>query len=109
MKTALLPITTTITLVIAAAILLPFLSAPDATAQETAADNDKAWSGQKWEYRVRRIDDRRSGTDRETGTRKSRSEEVLDELGAQGWELVAVRPEGSSPVFYFKRPVSSTK
>jgi hypothetical protein len=29
---------------------------------------------------------------------------MLDELGATGWELVAVRERPSGVVFYFKRP-----
>lgn len=33
-------------------------------------------------------------------------EEMLRELGATGWELVAIREAGGRVVFYFKRPRS---
>lgn len=84
---------------IAGALLLPFLSAPSSQSQ------DSAWSGQKWEYRVLRIEDRRQSGTSGTRARGSASEDKLNELGAEGWELISVRNDGTSqPVFYFKRP-----
>ena len=64
----------------------------------------------KWEYRVVRIEDRRPDT---AGGRAGRNsaEEQLNKLGAEGWELVSVRADSqanrSSPIFYFKRQVST--
>ncbi len=75
------------------------------SSDSTIAQEEKAWGGQKWEYRVLRIEDRRTGNTSGQRSRGSASEEKLNELGEQGWELVSVRNDGSSqPVFYFKRP-----
>jgi hypothetical protein len=46
-------------------------------------------AGTKWHYCVRRGD---------------LSEDALNEIGAEGWELVSVDASGEEPVFYFKRP-----
>ena len=62
----------------------------------------------EWEYRVLRIDD---SNPEEKGVRPSSrsggAEETLNKLGAEGWELVAVRVDSASarraPIFYFKR------
>jgi hypothetical protein len=53
--------------------------------------------GEAWEYHVT-VHDRMS-------------EEVLNQLGAVGWELVGVVPDGNpaSATFYFKRPALSFK
>ena len=86
---------------ITGALLLPFLAAPPTQSQ----GQESAWAGQKWEYRVLRIEDRRQASTTGTGARGSASEDKLNELGAEGWELVSVRNDGSSqPLFYFKRP-----
>ena len=104
MKNKLIPI---VLAAAAAALVIPFTGSRESRAQAApAAPAAENWTGAKWEYRVRRIDDRRGSPDRETGSRKSASETTLDELGAQGWELVSVRSDGSNtPIFYFKRPV----
>ena len=34
--------------------------------------------------------------------------EAMNELGADGWELVAVGPRGDCLVYYFKRPGSAS-
>lgn len=49
----------------------------------------------QWEYHVRAID---SGSEREM--------DILNELGSDGWELVAVTPEtgGKFLTTYLKRP-----
>ena len=66
----------------------------------------------QWEYRVIRIDDSRPEEkgSRTTG-RSGGAEESLNKLGAEGWELVAVRVDASAtrraPIFYFKRPKTS--
>ena len=64
---------------------------------------------QQWEYRALRLADTRTsgGRDRGLRGRKSSSQDALNTLGADGWELVAVRegaPSVDEPVFYFKRP-----
>ena len=75
------------------------------SSDSTIAQEEKAWAGQKWEYRVLRIENRRTGNTSGQRSRGSASEEKLNELGEQGWELVSVRNDGSDqPVFYFKRP-----
>ena len=88
-----------------AAILFSSTSS-DLSAQEAAAA--EAPKGQQWEYRALRIPDNRptGGRQSDIRARKSGSEEVLNQLGAEGWELVAVRATGANtdPVFYFKRP-----
>ena len=62
----------------------------------------------KWEYRVIRIDDSRP---EQAGGRAARgsAQEQLNELGAEGWELVSVRTDSqanrNSPIFYLKRPL----
>ena len=90
-------------LVAAAALFLSVPETPKAFAQD--ADGATAWSGQKWEYRVLRIDDRRQSNTSGARSRGSGSEAKLNELGDQGWELISVRNDGTSePVFYFKRP-----
>ena len=69
-----------------------------------AQDEDTAWTGAQWEYLVLRIDDRRRQSPPGKSARGSASQDKLNELGAKGWELVAVRGEGTTePVFYFKR------
>lgn len=99
MKTSIIPMTVAGCL-FGAAILLS-LSGSNTDAQET----DRTPEGlQKWEYLVRRIEDRAGRRDRDTGTWHSASEETMNQLGLLGWELVDVRNDGSStPVFYFKR------
>ncbi|NRB75428.1 MAG: hypothetical protein HRU46_13785 [Verrucomicrobiales bacterium] len=57
-----------------------------------------------------RIENRRTGNTSGQRSRGSASEEKLNELGEQGWELVSVRNDGSDqPVFYFKRPKSGER
>jgi hypothetical protein len=93
--------------VIAALIMVPFFNGADVNAQEKVEDATKS-NHQKWEYRALRIQDRRqSGSlNRELGVREAQSEDTLNLLGEKGWELVAVRNDGSTePVFYFKRPL----
>ncbi len=86
---------------LAAGVGIWFSSSDSTVAQDSAS----AWSGQKWEYRVLRIDDRRGSNTSGQRSRGSASEAKLNELGEQGWELISVRNDGSSePVFYFKRP-----
>ena len=46
----------------------------------------------KWQYRIQRGD---------------LSQEALDELGQQGWDLVSVIANDDEPHFYFKRPYPS--
>lgn len=53
----------------------------------------------RWEYRVARI-----GSDKQKGLLGSRRmEEILDSLGAEGWELVTINMERAT----FKRQVTS--
>ena len=88
-------------LVIALVLVLDFT--PPAVGQ----DPEVKWSGPKWEYLVLRIDDRRQGNTSGSRTRSSASEEKLNTVGEEGWELVSVRSDGTSmPVFYFKRKKS---
>ena len=85
------------TALVAGLALASFL--PQGQSQESGA------KVQKWEYRVLRIEDRRQSNTSGTRARGSASEEKLNELGAEGWELISVRNDGTSqPVFYFKRP-----
>ena len=94
--------TITITLIGAAGAALLFALSSATTT--IAQDSEAKWTGPQWEYRVLRIDDRRRPNTTGTRSRGSASEEKLNELGKQGWELVSVRSEGNSePVFYFKR------
>ena len=93
-------------LLLCAAIAVPLSSVRDADAQETKSEE---WSGQKWEYRVIRIEDRRPDTAGRSGTSRSGgAQEELNKLGDQGWELVSVRIDAtaarSNPIFYLKRP-----
>ena len=70
-------------------------------------DGEAKWTGPQWEYLVLRIEDRRRSSPAGTTARGSASQDKLNELGKQGWELVAVRNDGTSePVFYFKRKKS---
>jgi hypothetical protein len=56
---------------------------------------------QQWEYTV--VDSYQLV--RLAGSLGTTKEGALNELGAQGWELVAVsRDSGGDPVLYFKRP-----
>ncbi|MEM8954424.1 MAG: hypothetical protein AAGD22_09760 [Verrucomicrobiota bacterium] len=89
-----------------AAFLFPFLGSQNIQAQEEKAVTPPS-GHQLWEYRALRIQDRRqSGSlNRDIGAREAQSEDTLNLLGAKGWELVAIRNDGSTePVFYFKRP-----
>ncbi len=98
-----------ICLVIAATLFLPFSESRNANAQEPEGSKKKAWSGQKWEYRVLRIASARPEEPgrRPTG-RTGDAEAELNRLGEEGWELVTIRIDSSSnrtsPIFYFKRP-----
>lgn len=57
-----------------------------------------------WEYKVIHHDDRPQSGTSGTRARSGASEEKLNKLGAEGWELVGVRNgTGSEAVFYFKR------
>lgn len=103
-KSVFLPLT--LTAIFAAVIFATLLSGSDARAQDAPKS---AWAGQKWEYRALRIPDRRQtgARERDLRARRSGSQEVLNQIGAEGWELVAVRNDSASdPVFYFKRPKS---
>jgi hypothetical protein len=94
--------------VIAAFVMVPMFNAPNLRAQESKEPAASASAHQKWEYRAIRIQDRRqSGSlNRDLGVREAQSEDTLNLLGQKGWELVAVRNDGSTePVFYFKRPL----
>ncbi|MEP4076247.1 hypothetical protein [Haloferula sp.] len=98
----------TIVVAALAALSLSFFSS-DLRAQETTAKS--AQSGPQWEYRALRIDDRQRSGGRESDlrARQSSSQDTLNQLGAEGWELVTVRTEASvsnTAVFYFKRPKS---
>lgn len=76
----------------------------DARAEDAAATTA---SVQKWEYRALRIPDGRpsGGRKPELNARRSGSQETLNQLGEEGWELVAVRNDtDGEPVFYLKRP-----
>jgi hypothetical protein len=90
--------------VIAAFAMVPMFDGSILRAQES---KDTTVSLHKsWEYRALRIGDRnRSGTlNRDIGARHSESEDTLNLLGAEGWELLTVRSDGpGEPVFYFKR------
>ena len=93
--------------VIAAFISVPLFSDSDLRAQETKTAPSVEF--QKWEYRALRIQCRRqTGTlNRELSAREAQSEDTLNLLGQEGWELVTVRNDGSTePVFYFKRPLA---
>jgi len=58
----------------------------------------------KWEYKVMYHDDRPQSGTSGTRARSGASEEKLNKLGKEGWELVSVRSgPGSEAVFYFKR------
>lgn len=60
-----------------------------------------------WEYKVIYHDDRPQSGTSGTRARSGASEEKLNKLGNEGWELVAVRSgPGSEAVFYFKRKKS---
>ena len=87
-------------------MLLPLLR-DSAAAQEEKVTTSR--SGQQWEYRVLRIDSTRpEKAGRTPRARSGQAEAQLNKLGEQGWELVTVRLDGSSPtaspIFYFKRP-----
>ena len=87
-------------------VLLPLMS-DRATAQEGKANTARI--GPRWEYRVLRIDSTRpEEVGRTPRARSGQAEAQLNKLGEQGWELVTVRLDGSSPaaspIFYFKRP-----
>jgi hypothetical protein len=104
MKTIILP--ATVIAAIAAALVLSALS-PELRAQEV--ETKPTVVGLQWDYRVLRIDDRQRSGGRESDiqARRSASQETLNQLGADGWELVSVRtdPAGNNnTVFYFKRP-----
>lgn len=59
---------------------------------------------QQWEYKVIHHDDRPQSGTSGTRARSGASEEKLNKLGKEGWELVGVRNgAGSEAVFYFKR------
>ena len=63
-----------------------------------ATSRRTAWTaGETWEYH--------------TAVLQPGNEEQLNRLGSQGWELVAVVPEGklARPTFYFKRPALNFK
>lgn len=96
---------------VAAAFML-FPSSPQAHAQ--AEEKEPNWAGQKWEYKVLRIDDSRPAeAGRRTSSRDGGAEEKLNELGKQGWELVSIRIDAAAartaPIFYFKRPANQAK
>lgn len=60
-----------------------------------------------WEYKVIYHDDRPQSGTSGTRARSGASEDKLNKLGKEGWELVAVRSgSGSEAVFYFKRKAS---
>ena len=90
---------------IALAVSVSILTlAPGGLRADGKTDGSKSF--QKWEYRVLRIRDNRKagGRDSELRARISASQDTLNTLGADGWELVAVRNDGTSePVFYCKR------
>jgi|GEM_PF-968514 len=105
MKTIILP--ATVIAAIAAAFLLSALS-PELRAQESVAKRT-AVRQLEWEYRALRIDDRQrsGGREGDVRARRSASQETLNQLGAEGWELVAVRTDpaaNNNTLFYFKRP-----
>lgn len=60
------------------------------------------WKGDQWEYLVEHPTDVRH-------IDPVRFEELLDEAGQHGWELVAVTGTGHFYAFYFKRPLSPEK
>jgi hypothetical protein len=104
MKTIILPVA--VIAAIAAAFVLSALS-PELRAQDAKAK--PTVSGLQWDYRALRIDDRQRSGGRESDipARRSASQETLNQLGADGWELVAVRTDptaNNNTVFYFKRP-----
>ena len=82
--------------------LVVLLNAPSSTmvnAQDTKLTT--------WEYKVMYHDDRPQSGTSGTRARSGASEEKLNKLGKEGWELVSVRSgPGSEAVFYFKRKTS---
>jgi hypothetical protein len=54
----------------------------------------------RWEYLVRA-----------TNLHQDNTHSLLQEAGADGWELVAIRPPDNNRVerFYFKRPLTEVK
>ena len=99
-------ILSSIAVVALATFALSFLS-PGVRAQD-ASDKANLFEKTQWEYRALRIDDRQRSGGREADlrARRSSSQDALNQLGAEGWELVAVRNDpaaNSNTVFYFKR------
>ena len=93
---------------LAVTVTLLLMALPQA---ETFAQAQKSGSMeiQKWEYRVVTFSSSRGQTAGDVESLRARnkdSEKALNELGAEGWELVAVRENPSrDPVYYFKRPL----
>lgn len=80
------------------------------TYADTTSNNDPehlalapvTWKGDKWEYLVEHPTDVRH-------IDPVRFEELLDEAGQHGWELVAVTGTAHFYAFYFKRPLLPEK
>ena len=92
----------------AALVVITAVSLDRAPAQEAGEKAASKAPVTAWEYRALRIPDRRMAGARagDVRARKSGAQDVLNELGAEGWELIAVRgvEATADPVFYFKRP-----
>ena len=83
--------------------LVLLLSFPSST-MVNAQDSKSIRKTTQWEYKVIHHDDRPQRGTSGTRARSGASEEKLNALGEQGWELVSVRNgAGSVAVFYFKR------
>ena len=94
-----LPLTRLFALTIVLSFLGPALPRP-ACAQEQAGSA----SVEKWEYRVVSIIEARGQRSEEVTARDKSSQNQLNTLGQEGWELVAVREfRTGTPVFYLKR------
>lgn len=93
---------------LAAGVAVACFGLSQTLAQSDESPTEANSTVQKWEYRVMRIDSRQPEEAGRTGRARGNAEEVLNELGAEGWELVAVRLDNTTPaaapIFYFKRP-----
>ena len=92
--------------VLAAAMTFSFgvFSKQSASAQQGPGAAAPAWTGPKWEYKLSSWDYRDINKDKKT------LGDILNEHGAQGWEVVSIMPfsgtTASAGSLYFKRPVA---
>jgi hypothetical protein len=111
-------------LLISVALLLLIVAAAAVAAQRSrgdAKDRGELADKAQWEYLVvagGNVNLSTAGNEQYPNMRKQPDTSFheyfplarnLDKLGAKGWELVAVAGPPNNPVFYFKRPMESSR